>query len=49
MGRAVETNLEADFTVDSLKLAMIKDKMVAKRRGGKLFDTVCKFDRGVGR
>jgi type II pantothenate kinase len=49
MGRAVESNLEADFTVDSLKLAMIKDRMVAIRRGGKLFDTVCKFDRGVGR
>jgi damage-control phosphatase, subfamily II, stand-alone protein len=44
MGRAVETNLEAAFTCDSLKLAMIKDKLVADRRGGKLFDTVCKFD-----
>jgi type II pantothenate kinase len=44
MGRAVETNLEAAFTCDSLKIAMIKDQMVALRRGGKLFDTVCKFD-----
>ena len=44
MGRAVETNLQAAFTCDSLKLAMIKDKLVAQRRGGKLFDTVCKFD-----
>ncbi len=49
MGRAVETNLEALFTCDSLKLAMIKDKMVALRRGGKLFDTVCKFDAAVAR
>jgi type II pantothenate kinase len=47
MGRAVETNLEALFTCDSLKLAMIKDKLVAQRRGGKLFDTVCKFDVAV--
>jgi damage-control phosphatase, subfamily II, stand-alone protein len=47
MGRAVETNLEAEFTCDSLKLAMIKDKLVADRQGGKLFDTVCKFDRAV--
>lgn len=44
MGRAVETNLQAAFTCDSLKLAMIKDDMVALRRGGKLFDTICKFD-----
>jgi damage-control phosphatase, subfamily II, stand-alone protein len=44
MGRAVETNLEARFKVDSLKLAMIKDEMVAKRRGGKNFDTICRFD-----
>jgi len=47
MGRAVETNLEAAFTCDSLKLAMIKDQMVALRRGGKLFDTVCKFDKAT--
>ena len=47
MGRAVETNLEAAFTCDSLKLAMIKDEMVAKRRAGKLFDTVCKFDGAI--
>lgn len=47
MGRAVEANLYAAFTVDSLKLAMIKDEIVAKRRGGKLFDTVCKFDGAV--
>jgi hypothetical protein len=26
---------------------MIKDKLVAQRRGGKLFDTVCKFDVAV--
>jgi type II pantothenate kinase len=44
MGRAVESNLEARFKVDSLKLAMIKDEMVAKRRGGKMFDTICRFD-----
>jgi damage-control phosphatase, subfamily II, stand-alone protein len=47
MGRAVETNLEALFTCDSLKMAMIKDELVAERRGGKLFDTICKFDAGV--
>jgi damage-control phosphatase, subfamily II, stand-alone protein len=44
MGRAVEANLYAKLTVDSLKLAMIKDDLVAQRRGGKMFDTICKFD-----
>ena len=44
MGRAVETNLHAKFTVDTLKIALIKDEMVAKRRGGKMFDTICRFD-----
>ncbi|HVT81854.1 MAG TPA: ARMT1-like domain-containing protein, partial [Phycisphaerae bacterium] len=44
MGRAVETNLTTRFSVDALKLAMIKDEMVAKRRGGKNFDTICRFD-----
>ncbi len=44
MGRAVESNFEALFTVDALKLAMIKDEMVARKHGGKVFDTVCRFD-----
>jgi type II pantothenate kinase len=47
MGRGLETNYAAQFTCDSLKLAMIKDKIVAKRHGGKNFDTVCRFDRGT--
>jgi type II pantothenate kinase len=47
MGRGLETNYAARFTCDSLKLAMIKDKIVAKRHGGKNFDTVCRFDRGT--
>jgi type II pantothenate kinase len=45
MGRAIETNFEALFTCDALKLAMIKEEIVARRHGGKNFDTVCRFDR----
>jgi type II pantothenate kinase len=44
MGRACESNLEAAFTVDSLKLAMIKEEIVARRHGGKVFDSLCRFD-----
>jgi damage-control phosphatase, subfamily II, stand-alone protein len=43
MGRGVETNLDAAFTCDALNIAMIKDEMVAKRNGGKVFDVVCRF------
>jgi type II pantothenate kinase len=43
MGRGVESNLDARFSCDSLNLAMIKDVMIAKRNGGKLFDVVCRF------
>jgi damage-control phosphatase, subfamily II, stand-alone protein len=44
MGRAVETNFEATFKVAAIKLAMIKEEIVARRHGGKNFDTVCRFD-----
>jgi len=43
MGRAVESNLHAEFTVDTLNLALIKDPEVAKRVGGEVFDCVCKY------
>ncbi len=44
MGRGVESNLEARFSCDVLKIAMIKDVAVASRIGGKVFDVVCKFE-----
>lgn len=43
MGRGVESNLNAEFSCDALNLAMLKDQMVAKRHGGKVFDVVCRF------
>jgi len=43
MGRAVESNFDAEFTVDCLKLAMLKDAKVAERVGGELYDCVCKY------
>lgn len=43
MGRGIETNLYAKFTVESLKLAMIKHVEVATCLGGRLYDCVCQF------
>lgn len=44
MGRAIESNYDARFTVDAVKLALIKDRMVANVLGVKLFDPVFRFE-----
>lgn len=44
MGRAIESNFDARFSCDTLKLAMLKEPDVAQRLGGKLYDVVCRFD-----
>ncbi len=44
MGRGVESNYDARLTVDTLKIAMIKDEGVASGIGAGLFDLVCKFE-----
>ena len=43
MGRGVESNLDAAFTCDAVNLAMIKDEVIARRNGGKLYDVVCRY------
>lgn len=43
MGRAVESNFDARFTVDALHLAMLKDPDIAARLGGQVLDCVCKY------
>ena len=43
MGRGVESNLDARFSVDAINLAMIKDEIIAARHGGSLFDVVCQY------
>ncbi|GIL75193.1 hypothetical protein Vretimale_7880 [Volvox reticuliferus] len=47
MGRAIETNLYARFTCDSLKLGMIKHPEVAAHFSKRLYDCVCKFDQAA--
>ena len=44
MGRGIETNLFAKFSIDAMKIAMIKHKEVATLLDGELYDCVVKFD-----
>ncbi len=44
MGRAIETNFDAAFNCDTLKLAMIKDLGVGEAMGAELYDLVLRFD-----
>lgn len=47
MGRGIETNLNAQFLCDSLKIGMIKHREVAECLSARLYDGVCKFTRGL--
>lgn len=44
MGRSIESNYNARFTCDVLRLAMIKDAGVARRLNAEPFDLVMRFD-----
>lgn len=44
MGRAIETNLEAAFHCDALRIGMVKHPEVAQCLGGELYDCVCRFE-----
>lgn len=44
MGRAIESNFDARFSVDAIKVALIKDPMVAETIGVELLDPVFRFE-----
>jgi type II pantothenate kinase len=44
MGRSLESNFNARFACDALKIAMIKDPGVAGVMGGSLYDLVMRFE-----
>jgi len=44
MGRAIHTNFKTTFSIDCIKLAILKNQWIATKLNGKLFDAVCKFD-----
>lgn len=48
MGRSIESNLDAAFTVDCIRLALLKSPQVAARLGGEPYDCVCSYVRGDG-
>ncbi|KAK3733934.1 hypothetical protein QZH41_009580 [Actinostola sp. cb2023] len=47
MGRCIHTNFTAQFTCDSLKLAVIKNRWLANRLGGDMYSVVCRYTKGV--
>jgi type II pantothenate kinase len=47
MGRAIESNYDAAFSVDTLKIALIKDQMVASILGVRLFDPIWRFEQAA--
>ena len=44
MGRAIETNFDARFTCETIKLAMIKDRGVADAIDAELYDLVFRYE-----
>ena len=46
MGRAIHTNLNATFSCESLKVAMLKNEWLANRLGGKMFSVVFRYETG---
>ncbi len=49
MGRAIESNYDARFTCDTLKIALIKDRMVADILGVNIFDPIWRFEPAAPR
>lgn len=47
MGRALHTNLYAEFTCESLKLAVVKNKWLAARLGGDIFSVIFQYDSSI--
>lgn len=44
MARAVQTNLNAKFNVDSLKIAVLKNEWLAKSLGARQFSAIFNFE-----
>ncbi|XP_048247858.1 4'-phosphopantetheine phosphatase-like [Haliotis rufescens] len=45
MGRAIHTNFEAAFSCECLKVAVIKNRWLANRFGGDMFNVMFKYER----
>ncbi len=49
MGRGLESNFNIQLKVDTVKLCMVKEEIIARRHGGKVFDVIFRFDEVAGR
>jgi len=47
MGRGIETNLRAEFSIDRINLGMVKHEEVAQLLNGPLYSCVCAFNVGA--
>ncbi|XP_014217722.1 pantothenate kinase 4 [Copidosoma floridanum] len=47
MGRTLHTNLYAKFKCDCLKLAVVKNRWLAKRLGGDMYAVICKYENKI--
>ncbi|XP_068686158.1 4'-phosphopantetheine phosphatase-like isoform X1 [Montipora capricornis] len=47
MGRAVHTNYDAKFTCESIKLAALKNRWLARRLGGDMYSVVFRYEQGT--
>ncbi|CAB3994015.1 pantothenate kinase 4-like [Paramuricea clavata] len=47
MGRTIHTNYDALFICESLKMAVIKNKWLAKRLNGEMYSVVFRYKPGV--
>jgi len=45
MGRTLHTNLHAKMKCECLKLAVIKNRWLAKRLGGDMYAVICKYEK----
>lgn len=45
MGRTLHTNLYAKMKCECLKLAVIKNRWLARRLGGDMYAVICKYER----
>lgn len=44
MGRAIHTNLEAEFNCEALRVGVVKDHWFSIRLGGGMFACICKYN-----
>ena len=45
MGRSIHTNLHATFACDALKVSILKNRWLAEKLGGKIFDVVFRYEQ----